>query len=179
VLRLKVAEIGTPDTATPDRVLAEIPDTLCREVELMRARAEAYWSDVRYATLEPVTMLWGTIVNALRVAAGSDRATAVQREVFAFPAAALLEFLLATRERMDVADALHAAFKPMPAPECQALAALLNVHIDLQLDAATMCRLVRLLDHEGPMTPAELDDLAALSSPAFPSGAFRGLRASA
>src|SRR6185503_4212695 len=112
-------------------------------------------------------------------AAQSGRATDVQKKTFDFPAASLVTFFLSARDRMEVADSLYHAFKAMPAPECQALGALLNVHVDARLDAGTMIRLVRLLDHEGPMSPEEMEDLAAISKTHLVDAAFSGLRAHA
>ncbi len=80
---------------------------------------------------------------------------------------------------MEVADALYHAVKAMPAPECQALAALLNVHVDARIDATTMVRLVRLLDHEGPVSPEETEALASISNTHLVDAAFSGLRAHA
>jgi hypothetical protein len=121
-------------------------------------------------------MLWGTIVNALRVAADSARATDEQKQVFEFSKEALVDFFHSARARMEVADGLYHAYRAMPAPECQAMAALLNVHVDARLDADVMCRLVRLLDHEGPMTPEENRDLEALANTRLVNASFRGLR---
>lgn len=176
LLRLTVSEIATGDSA---RDLARVPGDMREALEALRRRTTAYWSDVRYATLEPITQLWGTIVNAVRVAAQSGRATEVQKQVFDFPSSSLVRFFQAARERGDVADPLHHAFKAMPAPECQALAALLNVHIDARLDLETMIRLVRLLDDEGPMSPEESQALASISSTHLVDAAFSGLRAHA
>jgi hypothetical protein len=175
LLRLKAAQIA----ADEDRVLASVPAEVREKVVELRGRAEGYWSDVRYSALEPVTMLWGTIVNSVRVAAGSDRATSTQKDVFDVPVESLVAFFRSARDRMEVADHLYHAFKAMPAPECQALAALLNVHVDARLDASTMCRLVRLLDLEGPMSAEEHQDLASISNTHLVNAAFRGLRANA
>ena len=120
-----------------------------------------------------------TVVNGLRVSAASDRATDTQKDVFAYEDTSLLNFLRAARERMEVADQLYHAFKAMPAPECQALAALLNVHVDVPLDVETMCRLVRLLDHEGPMSDEEREYLTSLSKTSLVNAAFSGLRGNA
>ncbi|HLU68015.1 MAG TPA: hypothetical protein VKZ63_17145 [Kofleriaceae bacterium] len=176
LLRAKVTEIGGGDSR---RALEPMPDELRGAFAGLRQRTEAYWSDVRYSTLEPVTQLWGTIVNSVRVAAQSSRATEGQKRIFDFPAQSLVTFFQAARDRMEVADALYHAFKAMPAPECQALAALLNVHVDARLDAPTMLRLVRLLDHEGPMSPEETEDLASISNTHLVDAAFSGLRAHA
>jgi hypothetical protein len=59
------------------------------------------------------------------------------------------------------------------------MAALLNVHVDARLDETIMCRVVRLLDHEGPMTPEETNALQALSNTSLVDATFRGLRGSA
>lgn len=175
LLRVKVDTIGAVDP----RHAAQVPKKLAEELSSLRQRTDAYWGDVRYASLEPVTQLWGTIVNAVRVAATSSRATEGQKRLFNFDAQALVAFFHAARDRMEVADSLYHAFKAMPAPECQALAALLNVHVDARLDPNTMVRLVRLLDHEGPMSPEETEALASISNTHLVDAAFSGLRAHA
>jgi hypothetical protein len=149
LLRLKLAQLSSLDEV---RAAREVPEPIRDAVLSARQASDEYWSDIRYASLEPVTMLWGTIVNSMRVAARSDRVTDGQKRIFDHPAESLVCFFRAARDRMEVADGLYHAFKAMPAPECQALAALLNVHVDAPLDAGTLCRLVRLLDHEGPMS---------------------------
>jgi hypothetical protein len=176
LLRLELAEIGLAEGAAVEDVRSEIPAELRDEVEKRFKQTLDYWHDVRYASLEPVTKLWGTIVNSVRVVAESSRATPGQKKVFAFPVESLVSFFRACRERMEVADELYHAYKAMPAPECQALAALLNVHVDAPLDGDTMCRLVRLLDHEGPMSEEEHQDLASLSNTSLVDATFRGLR---
>lgn len=176
VLRIKVAEIRPTDNL---RIPHDIPESVRGDVLDARSRADDYWDDVRYSGLEPVTMLWGTIVNAVRVVAKSGRSTEVQGRVFDYPADQLVQFFRAARERMEVADSLYHSFKAMPAPECQAMAALLNVHVDAPLDADTMCRLVRLLDHEGPMSELETEDLQTISKTRLVNAAFRGLRSNA
>jgi hypothetical protein len=176
VLRIKIAEILPTDSL---RIPDDIPEAVRERVLDRRTRADEYWDDVRYSGLEPVTMLWGTIVNAVRVVARSSRSTEVQRAVFDYEAEQLVHFFRAARERMEVADSLYHAFKAMPAPECQAMAALLNVHVDAPLDADTMARLVRLLDHEGPMSEEEALDLQTISATHLVDAAFRGLRANA
>jgi hypothetical protein len=175
LLRVKVSEIAGDERREQGRV----PQDLRGPLAAIRQHTDSYWGDIRYATLEPVTQLWGTIVNAVRVAAQSGRATDVQKRTFDFPAATLVTFFHAARDRMEVADALYHAFKAMPAPECQALAALLNVHVDARLDASIMIRLVRLLDHEGPMSPEESEDLQAITKTHLVDAAFSGLRAHA
>ncbi len=179
ILRLQLAETGLARGTTVQDVLGQVPESIRVEVDRFREGSRAYWADVRYASLEPITQLWGTIVNSLRVVTGSDRATAMQRKVFAYPADSLVAFFRACRERMEIADELYHTFKAMPAPELQALAALLNVHVDATLDAPTMIRLVRLLDHEGPMSPHEHEDLSAIANTHLVDAAFRGLRSHA
>lgn len=179
-LRLRMAEHGfAAGDISPADIKKQIPTSIRAEVLCGFEAATEYWDDIRYASLEPVTQLWGTIVNGVRVAAGSDRATEVQKRVFKFPAAAVLAFFRATRERMEVADALYHAFKPMPAPECQALAALLNINVIGRLDVDGMCRLVRLLDNEGPLSAAEQEVLSSLSTTSLVDAAFSGLRGNA
>src|SRR5262245_58103200 len=72
LLRLTVSEIATGDSGSD---AARVPPDLREPLLTRRLSTSAYWSDVRYTTLEPVTQLWGTIVNAVRVAAQSGRAT--------------------------------------------------------------------------------------------------------
>ena len=176
MLRLQLAETGlSPGVAVGD-VTAQVPAPSRELVTKLFRDATTYFDDVRYTTLEPVTQLWGTVVNALRVAAGSPRATAGQRAVFRFGPESLVAFFRGARERMEVADELFHVFKAMPTPECQALAALLNVHVDAVLEVDTLRRLVRLLDHEGPMSDEEKDDLSSLSATHLVNAAFRGLR---
>lgn len=175
VLRLQLASNGLGDE-TLEAAVARVPQATRAEVDSAFKRNRDYWRDVRYATLEPVTQLWGTIVNGVRVVAESDRASEVQKQVFNYPGESLVDFFRACRQHMEVADELYHSFKAMPAPECQALAALLNVHVDAPLEYDTLCRLVRLLDHEGPMTEEERQDLAALSNTSLVSATFRGLR---
>jgi hypothetical protein len=176
VLRLQLSETGlAPGVAVGD-VTAQVSPAAREGVVRLFRDLTTYFDDVRYATLEPVTQLWGTIVNGLRVAADSARATVGQRAVFRFSPESLVAFFRGARERMEVADELYHVFKAMPTPECQALAALLNVHVDAVLDVDTMRRLVRLLDHEGPMSDEEKDDLHSLSATHLVNAAFRGLR---
>lgn len=177
LLRAQEADISGGDVSA---VLAQISDREVKaNVSMLMTRSAEYWADVRYTSLEPVTKLWGTVVNSMRVAAKSPRVTESQQNVFDFSAASVLAFFQAAWDRMDVADSLYHVYRAMPAPECQAMAALLNVHVDAVLDEALMCRIVRLLDHEGPMTPEENRDLAALSSTDLVYATFSGLRGSA
>lgn len=176
-LRAQDADISGGDVAS---IFATIQDsTLREEVSTRFATGREYWADVRYASLEPITTLWGTIVNSLRVAAKTGRATDRQRAVFEYSPASVLAFFMAAWDRMEIADGLFHVFRAMPAPECQAMAALLNVHVDASLDEVVMCRLVRLLDHEGPMSEEEVQDLASLSNTHLVNATFSGARGSA
>jgi hypothetical protein len=177
LLRAQEVDIRGGDVAA---ILAEITDIAVKEnVGKLLELSSEYWADVRYASLEPVTKLWGTIVNSMRVAAKSSRVTDSQQRVFDFPPASVLAFFQSSWDRMDVADGLYHLFRAMPAPECQAMAALLNVHVDAILDEAVMCRIVRLLDHEGPMSPEENRDLASLSNTDLVYATFSGQRGNA
>jgi hypothetical protein len=175
ILRMTLAETGLDGNGAAS-VSPNVPEGIRDDVVKQFRLTCEYWDDVRYASLEPITQVWGVIVNGLRVAADSSRATAGQKRIFQFSATDLVTFFRAARDRMEVADELYHVFKAMPAPECQALAALLNVHVDARLDEETMCRLVRLLDHEGPMSEEEQADLASLSATHLVNAAFTGLR---
>lgn len=177
LLRAQEADISGRDV---DAVLAQIADPEVKaDVKTLVKLSAEYWADVRYTSLEPVTKLWGTVVNSMRVAAKSDRVTEAQQKVFDFSPSSVLAFFQAAWDRMEVADGLYHLFRAMPAPECQAMAALLNVHVDAVLDENTMCRIVRLLDHEGPMSSEENRDLTSLSTTDLVYATFSGLRGNA
>src|SRR5687768_6935314 len=84
LLRAKVDDIGSGARR------AQPPKDLAGTLSSLRERTNSYWGDVRYASLEPVTQLWGTIVNAVRVAAQSSRATEGQKRLFDFDAQSLV-----------------------------------------------------------------------------------------
>lgn len=185
VLRLQLAETGLEPGASPGDVLARVPEASRDDVQRRFRAATAYFDDIRYAALAPVAQVWGTVVNAMRVAAASNRATTGQKQVFDFGADAVAALFRALRADVDGASALHRAFRSMPAPELQAMAALLNVDLDRspgrsngesELDADTMVKLVRLLDHEGPMSPEEQAYLESLTPTTLVDAAFTGLR---
>jgi hypothetical protein len=177
LLRAQDADVKGEDVGA---VLSSIEDPVVRaDVTKLWTLSAEYWADVRYASLEPVTKLWGTIVNSLRVAAETGRANERQRDVFDFKASSVLAFFRAAWDRMEIADGLYHVFRAMPAPECQAMAALLNVHVDALLDETVMCRVARLLDHEGPMSAEENSDLASLSNTDLVHATFSGLRRNA
>jgi hypothetical protein len=185
VLRMQLAETGLEPGTSPIDVLARVPDDRRDEIQRAFRAATAYFDDIRYASLAPVAQVWGTVVNSVRVVADSNRATAPQREVFAFSVEAVTKLFRALRAEVAMADQVHKAFEAMPAPECQAMAALLNVDLDRspgrsgaesELDADTLVKLVRLLDHEGPMSPEEQAYLASLTPTSLVDAAFAGLR---
>jgi hypothetical protein len=186
VLRTQLAETGLDPSLSPNDVLARAPAAQREEVQRVFRVATSYFDDIRYASLAPVTQVWGTVVNAMRVAADSNRATAVQRQTFAFAPESVAKLFRALRADVATADALHRAFRAMPAPECQAVAALLHVDMERspgrsmggenELDVETMVRLVRLLDHEGPMSPEEQQYLASITPTKLVDAAFAGLR---
>jgi hypothetical protein len=172
VLRLQLA------TATGRRLGSARADT---DVEVARAydTIQHYFDNVRYALLNPVAMVWGTVTNALRVAAGVDSVTPTQRAVFAFSADSLAAFLRAAHTEPGLAEALWRAFRPMPAADCQTLAALLDPHLDAHLDGPTVIALVRVLGNEGPLTTEEQEAIATLRSTGLISAAFAGIRGDA
>jgi hypothetical protein len=185
VLRTQLAETGLESGSSPGDVMSRVPEALRDEVSRRFRATTTYFDDIRYAALAPVAQVWGTVVNAMRVAAESNRATAVQKQVFNYSPATVTRLFRALRADVSVADALHRAFRAMPTPECQAMAALLNVDMDRspsrsgaesELDEGTLGRLVRLLDHEGPMSPEEQAYLASLTPTSLVDAAFAGLR---
>lgn len=171
VLRLKQAELEDG----LDIALRAVTPTMKVEVLTAYRKVNAYFDNVRYAMLDPITQVWGVLVNAMRVAALAE-VTPLQRETFSFPLASVVTFFLAARDRMEVADSLHHVFRPMPAPECQTLAALFNVHVPARIDEKNLQRIVRLLDAEGPLTAEEAEAVAVLTDTGLIQAAFRGLR---
>jgi hypothetical protein len=169
VLRSKLADAGG---ARPEPV----PAAMSAEVARSASAIGAYFDNVRYALLDPLTMVWGTLTNALRVAAGVDSVTDAQRATFSFPAESLAAFFRAAHHDLKVADALWHAFKPMPAADCQVLAALFNVHMDARLDGNTVVSLVRVLGNEGPLTSQEEQALGTLKNTGLAHAPFRGTR---
>ena len=176
VLRGKIA---AQNGGTSSEATVSAPAVIRSDVEGKLAADAEYWSNIRYANLDRATQLWGVVVNAVRVAADSPVAADVQKRVFDYQSESLVAFFRSARERMEVADQLFHCFKPMPAPECQALAALLNVHVDARFDREFMCRLVRLLDAEGPLSQEESAALDTLTNTSLVGAAFRGLRGQA
>jgi hypothetical protein len=185
VLRTQLAETGLDAGSTPGDGMTRLPDAPRDAAPRASRAATANFDDIRYAALAPVAQVWGTVVNAMRVASDSNRATAVQKQVFAFTPASVAKLFRALRGDIELADQMHRTFRAMPTPECQAVAALLNVDlnrsphrsgVENELDAETMVRLVRLLDHEGPMSDEEQQYLASLTPQTLVDAAFSGLR---
>jgi hypothetical protein len=135
-----------------------------------------YYDNVRYALLNPMAMVWGTVANALRVAAAIDNVTPIQRAVFAFKADSLAALFRAAHDEPGITESLWRAFRPMPAADCQTLAALLDPHMDARLDGPTVVALVRVLGNEGPLTTEESEAIATLKSTGLISAAFAGSR---
>jgi hypothetical protein len=170
VLRLQLATITgrRPPADEIDAEVARAHDTIQR-----------YFDNVRYALLNPVAMVWGTVSNALRVAAAVDSVTAAQRAAFGFSADSVAAFLRAAHSEPGLAEALWRAFRPMPAADCQTLAALLDPHLDVRLDGPTVVALVRVIGNEGPLTRDEAEAIATLRSTGLISAAFVGTRGGA
>jgi hypothetical protein len=172
VLRLQLASasggIGSGRAADADAEIARAHQSIQR-----------YFDNVRYALLNPVAMVWGTVTNALRVAAGVDSVTPSQQAAFAFSADSLAALLRAAHGEPGLAEALWRAFRPMPAADCQTLAALLDPHLDARLDGPTVIALVRVLGNEGPLTHEEAQALATLRRTGLISAAFAGIRGGA
>ncbi len=174
VLRLKQAELEDG----LDIALRAVPPTQKVPVLTAHRKVNVYFDNIRYAMLDPITQVWGVLVNAMRVAADLDSATALQRETFGFPLSSIVTFFIAARDRMEIADALHRVFRCMPTPDCQTLAALFNVHVPARIDDQNLVRIVRLLDAEGPLTEEEEAAVAVLTETGLIQAAFRGLRGS-
>jgi len=173
-LRLKLADAEVDGDC--QAVAKQVPASLQAEVMRSHRAVNAYFDNVRYALLDPLTKVWGTLANALRVAAGIDSVTERQRQTFAFPAESCATFFRAAHHDIKVADALWHTFKPMPSADCQTLAALFNVHIDVRLDGPTVINIVRVLGNEGPLTGEESEAFATLKNTGLVNAAFRGLR---
>jgi hypothetical protein len=157
-------------------VARQVPSALSAEVLRLHREVNAYFDNVRYAMLDPPTQVWGTLANVLRVAAGVDSVTERQRATFAFSADSLATFFRAAHQDPKLAEALWQAFKPMPSADCQTLAALFNVNLDVKLDGATVISIVRVLGNEGPLTSEESQAFATLKHTGLVNAAFRGLR---
>jgi len=170
VLRLLLADAGG------DRAAPIADEARASEVARAHAAIRGYFDNVRYALLDPLTMVWGTVTNALRVAAGVDNVTEAQRLAFTFSTESLAAFVRAAHLDGHNADALWQTFKPMPAADCQMLAALFNPHLDARVDSATVLSLVRVLGNEGPLSTAEEQALATLRTSGLISAAFTGIR---
>ncbi len=173
-LRLKLADADGADDC--HAIARQVPSELSTEVLGAHREVNAYFDNVRYALLDPTTQVWGTLANVLRVAAGVDSVTERQRATFSFPAESLATFFSAAHHDTKIAESLWQAFKPMPAADCQTLAALFNVNLDVKLDGPTVVSIVRVLGNEGPLTSEESAAFATLKNTGLVNAAFRGLR---
>jgi hypothetical protein len=173
-LRLKLAAADGADDFT--KVQRQVPAPLATEVLAAQRGIDGYFDNVRYALLDPLTQVWGTLANALRVAATVESVTERQRSTFAFAAESLAAFFRAAHAEAAVAESLWQAFKPMPAADCQTLAALFNVNLDVRLDGAMVISIARVLGNEGPLTSEESEAFATLKNTGLVNAAFRGLR---
>jgi hypothetical protein len=171
-LTLKLAQCRGGTAA----VLPTVPAHLSAEVLRIHRAINQYFDNIRYALLDPLTQVWGTLVNALRVAAGVPSVTDAQKRTFQFPVKSLLAFFRASHQTPPVCEQLHGAFKPMPAPDCQMLAALLDVNLDFATGEQSLLKLVQLLSAEGPLSAEESEAFTVLSQSGLIGAAFKGMR---
>src|SRR5215475_1313516 len=85
-LTLKLAQCRSGTAA----VLAEVPAHLSPEVLRIHRAINQYFDNIRYALLDPLTQVWETLVNALRVSAGVASVTDAQKRTFQFPVKSLV-----------------------------------------------------------------------------------------
>jgi len=163
VLREQLADLGAGPVGSPSP-----------EVRRQHDATRAYFDNVRYTLLSPTARIWGTVTNALRVAADVENVTATQRAVFSFTPASLAGFFQAAQHEPALASSLREAFRPMPAADCQTLAALFELHGPI--DGATVVAVTRVLGNEGPLTREEANALATLRSTGLIGVAFAGIR---
>jgi hypothetical protein len=171
-LTLKLAQCRGGTSAE----LGRVPAHLSAEVLRIHRSINQYFDNIRYALLDPLTQVWGTLVNAIRVAGRVPSVTDAQKRTFQFPVKSLVNFFRAAHQLPPVCEQLHGAFKPMPAPDCQMLAALLNVNLDFATGEQSILKLVQLLSAEGPLTAEESEAFAILSQSGLIGAAFKGMR---
>jgi hypothetical protein len=174
VLRVELADPSGADGRR--QVLRQVPAALADQVARSFQQIDAYFDNVRYVLLDPTTRVWGTLTNALRVVAGVETVTEKQRVTFTFDAESAARFFRAAHSDANLADRLTSAFKPMPAADCQTLAALFNPNLEVTIDAPTVLAIVRLLGNEGPLTHEESTAFATLRDTGLVNAAFRGTR---
>ncbi len=173
-LRLKLTHL---EGASAANLLAEhVPAKAVTAILATQREINAYFDNVRYLLLDGPTQVWGTVTNALRVAADVDSVTDRQRASFTFAAASLAAFFHAAHQDAALAGELRAAFRPMPSADCQTLAALFNADIDVKLDATTLIAIVRVLGNEGPVTLEQAAALATLRDTGLVRVTLRGAR---
>ena len=164
VLAEQLADI----TGTPS------PGPASDEVSRHHAIIRAYFDNVRYALLSPTARVWGTLTNAMRVAAKIDSVTATQARVFGFAPESLASFFRAAQHDGSLAASLRDAFRPMPAADCQTLAALFDIHAPV--DGASVIAVIRVLGNEGPLTSEEAEAISTLRATGLVGAAFAGIR---
>jgi hypothetical protein len=163
VLREQLADLGEAPAGQPPLEVRRAHDAI-----------RGYFDNVRYTLLSPTARIWGTLTNALRVAAGVESVTPTQRTAFGFTAASLAGFFRAAQHDLALAGSLREVFRPMPAADCQTLAALFELHGPI--DGATVVAVTRVLGNEGPLTSEEAGALATLRSTGLIGVAFAGIR---
>jgi hypothetical protein len=156
-------------TGHDERELARVPAALRDEVARRHRAIVAYWDNVRYALLDPLAAVWGTVINGLRVACHVRSVTPEQARVFAVPIDSVVTLLRAAHST-SASERLYDAFRPMPAPDCQALAALF--HPNARLDESGVVNLMRLLSAEGPVTQEESEALAVFNAAGLTQAAY-------
>jgi hypothetical protein len=169
LLRLQLARVDNADRHELERV----PEALRADIARRHTAIVAYWDNVRYALLDPLAAVWGTAVNGLRVATNVPSVTPEQKKAFDTSIESVVVFCRSAHES-PACEGLYQAFRPMPAPDCQALAALL--HPNASLDARGIVGLMRMLSAEGPLTEAESEALSVLNDTGLAMHSYHGAR---
>jgi hypothetical protein len=155
--------------------MGHTPPVTSPEVRRAFDAIRGYYDNVRYAILSPTAMLWGTVSNSLRVAAGVDSVTPAQKHAFSFAETSLVAFVRAAHHDTAVAESLCEAFRPMPSASCQSLAALLDPQLDAR-DVQMILSVVRVLGNEGPLSSTDSHAAQTLEQAGLMNAAFSGIR---